>query len=251
MQDSHASLLRLTAILTWGLGVLASPAQLLIHPVGKADAGGVEGTLGLGTFEAEYDADYRGRDFDGDIKREFVFGSAAFGITEVVDLAAGAAYAFNTEAEDIDDEDSGYLVGAALRARIWQQDPSAVHLYAQWAYFDEEYGELRSPGDVVLVEGDGTGHELTLGAAYVYTGTGYRLFGGAEIIPYSDAELDVRLFDQGLGGVLDESATADMERDEIVNIRLGAEFDLGAFPIFFDATLIGEETLRIAVAKKL
>jgi len=246
MITMRAKVVGLTVILAiCGFG-RPSHGQLLIDPIGKADPGKVEGMAGAGLFEADYEGNFNRTSTDGEIKRRYLFGGLALGVNDVVDLVLCGAFILQSEIEFFDHDDSGFIVGGGLRSRVWQRGSSALHAYGQVSYVDEDYGREPILGELANIEESTTGVEVLIGALYATSFDALTLYGGVEIVPYSDGELDIRVSGAGAADFFDETATIDLEREEIVSIKLGGEVQLGSVRLQADATLIGEQTIRVA-----
>jgi len=237
----------LASLQTWN--ITPSYGQLLFNPAGKTEQGSSEGTLGLGFFKADYESTLEGIKSTGYIERKFLFGSLAFGLNDSVDVIIGGAFSYKVETEDFAADDSGYILGGGLRAKLWHEKQNAVHLYSQLNYIDEEYGTEPETATLFAVESSSSGLELILGLLFVHTGENFKLYGGVELIPYSDIDFDVRIYGTDRRGFMDVTEKLDVERDDIFSIKLGGLFDIGNADLLADVTLIGERTFRVGISK--
>jgi hypothetical protein len=200
----------------------------------------MEGALGLGFFKADYEVPTFG---EGDIERSFLFGSLAYGINDVVDIVVGSAFTFEAEAEGSNNDDTGYMIGGGIRAQVWQKQASAIHAYGQVSYIDEGYGEEPETRTAPAFDMSASGIEILLGALYVHSGDGFKFYGGVELAPYSDLDLDLDVHYR----YADDYHFGGHERADIFSAKLGAQVDVGSALLQADATFIGEETFRVSV----
>ncbi len=237
-----------TAFVIVVMGALAAPSygQLLMNPLGGADRGKMEGALGLGFFKADYEFTEPGESSEGDIERSFVFGSLTYGINDLVDIVVGSAFTFKSEIHESSVDDTGYMIGGGIRARVWQKQASAIHAYGQVSYIDEDYGKEPETETRYAIDQSASGIELLLGALYVHSGDGFKFYGGAELAPYADLDLNV-VYHYGDGYGDESEDLGSLERADIFSAKLGAQVDVGSALLQADATFIGEETFRVSV----
>lgn len=192
-------------ILTLAFMITFAPvtyAELLVDPSQKTDPGGLE----VGGIFMYSDVDYE----IWDIKRLIAGGYAAFGLSEIIDIYAGAGYIIDSDPSGWPNGDSGFIVAGGVRGLVYENNPMAVIVYSQLGYITEDYG-------TVHYSADGTLLELIVGGIFKYSlNDQLSFYGGLELIPYSDGEVD-------FSGRLRDF---DLERDKIVTVRGGATYHL-------------------------
>jgi|GEM_PF-1422918 len=242
--------LRLLTTLVLGGITTSSFGQLLINPVTQLDTGKTEGAIGLGVFKTNYDASFEGAaDSEGTIERQYIYVSLAAGFTPAIDLILAGAFTYEAETENFNDNDSGYIIGIGIRAKLYEKNRNSLHAFGQLSHFDEDYGQLNETAELFGTEASADGTELLLGLVYAYTTTDFTLFAGGLLIPYSDGEAKFRVFGTDSSGMRDDTSNLNVERSEIASFILGGHVDLGAVLLQADAILIGEESFRVSVIR--
>lgn len=211
----------MSALLMAGLFTATVSAQLIVNPIGKAGVGQIEvgGAAAFSTIE-----------YDGgaDIERLMMGGYAAFGLNEMLDVYGSLAYSFKAEPDNSSGVDgSGFVCSGGARAMVFTQKPFSVHAYAMAQYWMETYEYGSTDVDV-------TGLEIGGGALVAFeVSPELNVYGGLELIPYSDGESD--------------PGNADVERDGIFSLRGGATFSMGNLMLRGEVA-VGSETAIIAGA---
>lgn len=227
----YQKLIKLGTLIIALFGVYALPAsaQLLFNPAEKAELGQMEGAAGIGFSEVTYE-----NDGETDVDRKFISGYGAYGVNDKIDVVVAGAFSFETEAEDLDDDGTGFILGGGVRSTLpfGKELPLQLQGYGQLIYVDEDYGDLFG------AEVEATGLELSLGVAAIYDEIEkIRLYGALELVPYSDFEAESRGVDE------------DFDRDDMIGIRLGGRYDMD--PLFIDLGLglIHEQTFIASIGK--
>lgn len=193
-------------------------AELLVDPSQKADRGGLE----VGGIFMYSDVEYE----IWDIKRLIAGGYAAYGLNEIIDIYTGVGYIIDADPSGWPDRDSGFILAGGVRALVYENDPMAVIVYSQLGYITEDYGTAHYSADGTLLE-------LTFGGIFKYIlNDQLSFYGGLELIPYSDGEVDFS----------GRSANFDLERDKIVTVRGGATYHLDENIWFRGGLAVGSET---------
>ena len=170
----------------------------------------------------------------------------AVSLTDRLELLAAIAAILKAEAEGFDDEGDGFALAGGLRYRVWQQDASALQAYGQFLYLEEDYGHIDNGS--VRQDREATSSELTLGMLYLHEFAGQvTLFGGVELIPYSDGELEITI-DNPVQRI---SEDLDAERDDIVGARMGLRAVLGSVIVQGEVALGHEESFRITLISRI
>ena len=241
-----------TSVLVWL--ALPADAQQIIHPARKASPGQLEFGAVAGLSMIEYDGD--GGEGSGDIDRKLMGGYGALGLMELVDVY-GTLGIFTAEPEDWDDTGAGWLIAAGARSAFKLNDQFSIHGYGQLQYLSEDYGETSESESGYYasasskMEATGTFKELLLGGAVRFTPVeNLGVYAALELIPYSDGEVEVdasTTVSSLYGGTHSESVsqTADIERDGLIGLRLGADLVVGQFYGRGELALLSETALLI------
>src|SRR5690606_4162026 len=130
------------------------------------------------------------------------------------------------ELEDFDDDDDGIPIGGGLRGAIYTERQVSVHARGGFRYIREDYGP-GAAGDLLELE---TG----IVARYALSDR-FGAYGGVDLVPYSDGEVEAG------------PADTDIERDDIIGLRLGADFRLDPVVINAEFGLISEDSFVLRV----
>jgi len=225
---------------------LSSSAQMIADPSSQAEAGVIEagGAACISTVEYE----------DGEIERKVVGAYGAYGVNDLFDVYGTLGFILDAEPEDWGDSDTGFLVAAGVRGYLLSFEEIDIRGYAQLQHIKEEYGSASAsvPGASGSVSGEGEITELILGAVAEYGFTdALTAYGGVELIPYSDGEIEVSgsaEIDLGLGfGGIEtgSSDSGDIERDSLIGVRGGVTYDLGGFWLRGEVAVLSETTFLI------
>jgi hypothetical protein len=205
-------------------------AQTLVDPVmasgrEKVRAGGYFGQAKI-TYEGHHD--------DFDIERTILGGDVAYGATPDVDVYGLLGFIAKTEVEDLDDDGKGFLFGFGVRGRVYQQGRLRSSVYGQLVWTNEEVDGSQGATDYSL--------KISTQALHVGGIAGFAVaqrfmpYAGLEIVPYNDGEW--RYKPKGGGG-----SKEDIDRDDILNLKFGAEVGFGqSTAVRAELTLLGETT---------
>lgn len=216
-----------TAVLLAGNSVYA---ELLIDPIGSAEDGTEVGAA-FTSSSIEYDVNG-----DDEIDRTMLSAYAAFEAADEVDAFVAVAYSHKVEAEGINDDDAGIILAGGVRGVLPIDVDFDLRGYAQLAYIDETY--LNKNGGEVT----GNGLELSIGALAVKELDEFEAYGGIELVPFGNFELET-------SG--NRTGSADLDRDSLFGLRLGARFDVDDFVIRGEVAFIGEQSFTVSISKPL
>lgn len=202
-------------------------AQLIVNPADVLGQGQFAIEPALLISEIEYDEDQGN---GGDIERTALAVSAAHGVTEKLDIYGEFGYTLEAEADDISGDGDGFIFGAGIRGLMYQADVISFRGVLGGRYIDEDYG---SGVDGNLFEIYGT----TL--VHADLNNSFSLYGGLDIIPFSDGELEFGSFD------------SDIERDNFLGIRFGANYRIDSMLLRAEAAVIGQQTLILSAGFRL
>ena len=184
------------------LNASTASAQLIVDHQAKANQGQLQLSPALLFSEAEYDPDGGGSQ---DIERK-IFGLAfGYGVHPSLDVYAELGYIIESELESVRDDDDGFMLGFGVRGQLYQQNAFKLKGFAGARYVDEEYGNGIEGSLWELYSGITGRWELSREVG---------LYGGFDLIPYTDGEVDSRVGSQ------------DFDRDDPIGIRVGADFTL-------------------------
>ncbi|MCB0323575.1 MAG: hypothetical protein KDD69_08375, partial [Bdellovibrionales bacterium] len=158
---------------------------------------------------------------NGDIERTIIGAGFGYGLTPVVDLYGELGYIAEAELEDVDDDDDGFLFGGGFRGIVYHQSQFSLHGRGGFRFITEDYGDD--------ADGDLTEVELGLVARYAVNRQ-LGIYGGLDLVPFSDGDIDVS------GG-----GSADIERDDLLGVRLGIEGQLEGIGLNAEFGLVSEE----------
>lgn len=222
MQKSFSSCLVMLCFATSSL-----LAQSMIHPAFKLTEKQVGVELGLSFSDTEYETD---NNVQADIDRKTLGLAVAFGMSAYLDIIAQAGMIFEADFEGQDDQ--GFLVGGAVRGQVYQQDDIMVYALGELIYIAEDYSNSLEASHL----------SFSLEANFLWSLNEHiDLYGGVGLIPFSDGELDA-------GAASD----VDIERDDLLSVRIGASFDTGrGFFVRPDIKILGEQTFTVSVGRLL
>jgi hypothetical protein len=144
---------------------------------------------------------------------------------------ATLGYVSETEFEDFEsanfnDDEAGYVIALGARGAVWKSGDFSAVLNA----------EFRSLNETVLQSGvsrDLQRLELLAGADAVWSQGGWSFYGGCEVVPYSDIDLD---------------SFSDVEREDFLSLRVGGRVLLGPLSLDAEVPFIGTQGFRIGLS---
>jgi hypothetical protein len=199
--------------------------ESLINPPSGISVGA---SLGLSKVEYEYSR--------GDW--EFAISRKTLGLGLVSSLGSGAnlllqaGYVFKSEYEDTDWEGKGWMLGGGVNFLLHKGSRVSVLGYGLLNYTQEEY-EYHEKLDADLTLTD-----LHLGALFMFrAGPRAVLYVGPDFVPYSEGEIKFS----------DKHRGEDFEREDVLNLKIGASIAAGSVVIRPEVTLMNEQTLMLTV----
>jgi hypothetical protein len=203
-------------------------AQLLMDT--SANVGDGRARLGgaLSLSEIAYDVDPVTRDID----RTTLGATFDYGVTREVDLTAQLGFIVETDLEDVDDDGDGFTYGLGIRATVHRPSPRArVGIYG---LFDSQNEEIKDGSTKYKIKTS----ELHLGGLFAYAiSPKVEPYAGVEIVAHDDGEVKVS---SPAGG-----GSTDIDRDDILNLKLGISAAIGSADLRGELTLVGEQTFTI------
>ncbi len=200
---------------------------------------------------AKSKADYELRS-TRNIDRAWIFSDLGYGMTPNTDIFGMVGISLKSKYDDTSVTGKGFMFGGGGRAQLYKKGNLNLWVHSQASYISETFkGTLyyiptgQDVGDVTI---DFDVFELLLGGIASYqVQTRFSIYGGLELVPYSDgtakAKATVNLY-QG-------KASTDVERSNIINLRIGARFLLDQVVIHPFVIFVGETTFGIAASIKL
>jgi hypothetical protein len=227
------------AIVFWGGSFNSASAELLVNPAAKTSVGKTQVAGLFGTSSVTYSDDFNDK---GDIDRNFLGVSAAYGMSDGVDVFGALALITKAEVEDFPDDDSGTAFALGVRGILPMQADLKLHGYAQYLSIDEDYGSFVDGfGDTISLSGKET--SLSAGVVATKKVENITVYGGAEFIFMSDGKVTVT--DSSLG-----TAKGDIERDDTLGFRAGAYFNAGEFDMSVGFAFAHETGFALGLSKE-
>jgi hypothetical protein len=214
----------LAAVLAAAVLVQSASAQLLIDPSGKAEVGQIEVAASLILNEIEYEI---ANSAESDIEYTVIGAQAAYALNEMVDVFG--ALGFIAKAESDTDDGDGFMLAGGVRAAVATMNAVAISAYAQVQYLSEDFDN-----DV-----EATVKELLLGVTGSYMLNDIvKLYGGLELVPYSDGEVETPRGD------------ADVERDAMFTVRVGGTADVSGVLVRAELSLLAEQGITLGLGTR-
>jgi len=208
-------------------------AELLASAASKAE----EETFEVGVSFVDSTVTLKGSDSNidnTDVDRQMIPVYAAYGLNDMMDAYAGVAMILKSEAEDVNGDGDGLAWGGGIRGNLPFGDEFTLRGYAQFLYISEEYDDGLK----------GNGWFLDVGALAMYEASDdLNIYGGLELAPTENFEL--KTSGQYSGGPF------DLERDDLLTIRLGAKFNMDTFFLRGEAAFAGEQSFTIGAGMPL
>lgn len=208
-------------------------AELLVDPTASTESGEISGGVSLIISSVAYELD--GSSSKSDVDRKILSAYGALNVQDEIDVFGALGYTFEAEADDVNGDDTGFMLAGGVRGTLPIEGDFKVQGYAQLLYFDEDYGNLNNTASV-----SGSGIELSVGAVAVKELDALNIYGGIELIPYNDVEFDFSN---------PTNRTIGADRDDIFGIRLGANYQLDdQFLLRGEVALLSETTFTLGVS---
>lgn len=222
------SLSRLMVIL---ISLSSSPlfAQALVDPVNTTRGRGtrVEGSFAVSEIGYERD------NFTTTYDRKLLGVSLNMGINPMIDFVGQFGLILDGKIEDTNADGDGYNLGFGLNANVYNKGRLSMNALGVFVYQKETYKSGNAKFDT-------TNKELHLGGIADFHATkNVGIYGGLILVPMSDGETKAG------------SVTASFEREDLLNVVLGATFDFDNITIRPQLTIMGEEAFTIGVSSRI
>jgi hypothetical protein len=201
----------------------------VVAPAGRTLAGG-----GLVFSTVDYDVE---GGLDPSIERKTLFGEFGYGMTPVLDVFGQAGLIFESEFDDSDVDGSGFMFGAGTRFVIHNERPLRVNGYGllNMTFEDFKEGSVKCKSNITDLHGGVT-------TSFAATPT-IAPYGGIDLAVHSDGKVKCK--------ASSVSSSSDIERDDLLSIRLGATFDFSNMYLRPEAIVAGESTIILALGTRL
>lgn len=265
MKMNRAPLLIFAAALSIAFCAWSANAQLIADPVGITEVGYFEGGGMVMRSAIKYEEE--------EITRNIAGGYCIYGLNDYIDIYGSLGVSTSVEPEGWDESGHGWMMALGTRGFIWGSGPLSIYAYGQLQYLAEDYGEYSEKfddGDIyqkATVEVEASLVELLAGAMAEYAvSEQFTLYGGLELIPFSDGEAeasmdyDLHVDDEGMTSVEHIAAETieaigfeesyDVKRDIPAVVRGGAKFNIGNWSLRGEIALGGEIAFGIGAGIK-
>ncbi len=204
-------------------------AQALIDPVTTTRGRGTRLEGSFTVSEIGYENDNITTTYD----RKIIGASLNMGISPMIDFVGQFGLILDGKVEDTNADGDGYNLGFGVNANVYNKGRVSVNALGLFVYQKETY----KSGPVKI---DITNKELHLGGIADFHATkNVGIHGGLILVPMSDGEAKVG------------SNTNSFEREDLLNLVLGATFDFDNFTIRPQLTILGEESFTIALSSRI
>lgn len=179
--------------------------------------------LGLSFTKSKVGMETRNTSFD--IERTFFGGAFHYGITSDLQVIGQIGLSNKVQYENSDSGD-GYLFGGGAVAEVYRNGLTRILVHGVFNYINEDVGDN---------DGDATITELHTGVVASHAvKNNFNAYAGMDLVPYSDGDIKFK-----------GSSSASMERDDLFNLRLGAEFSpTPQTAVNFSIAFISETTIN-------
>lgn len=187
-----------------------------------------------------------------EIDRTWLFGDLGFGVTASTDIFGTVGISLKSKYEGTSLDGQGLMIGGGTRSNVYSKGSLNLSIHAQASYIDETFKGsvyyVPTGEDVGDAKIDFDVFEILFGGLVSYQiQPKFALYGGLELIPYSDGDAKATANIE----TYKANASSDVERSDIFNLRLGAQALLGEVKIHPYMIIFGETTFGIAASVKL
>ena len=223
MRKSFQRMLFLIAVILLGISSNGE-AQMLVAPQLKSGVQQLTLIPSLSFSDVDYHFDHGGTT---DVERTILGIAGSYGLDKQLDLYGELGFSARSKL-DSGDDGQGLLLGGGVKGLFYERGKLSILGLAGVRYLTEDYGGGR----------DGQFFEVPL--ALIFRGQlqpEIGIYGGVDVLPWTDGEID--------GG----RGSSDLERDDVVGLRLGADYRIERIILNAEVSLISEESflLRLAI----
>ena len=188
-----------------------------------------------GVFSAS-EIEYEGDGSSDDIDRKILGVEMARGLSGAVDGFAQLGLIVDSEIGGFDDG-QGFTFGIGGRSVVHKETAYRVSAYGAFTYQSEEFDEKSIKVEL-------TTYDLHAGAVVGFNATPVMMpYAGLDLVLLSDGDSKVKI----KGGGTYDNDDDDIERDDILNLKIGGLFNPATPTVRAEVVLMGEDTFTLAV----
>lgn len=229
-------LFRLPVTSVLATAVIMAPqafGELLVNPVAPLKAS--QAAIGASFVKSKIDYEISE---SREIERTIFALEAQYGVKSNIEVFAQFGFINKMEYENVDEDGDGTMLGAGVRGTFLNKGPWAIQGYGLLNFTNEEIDTFKYRGIDVKVKIDLTEFEGGVIAEY-NSSNEFSFYGGIALVPYSDGDVKVTASIP----TYSESGSHSIERDDLVALRLGAQFaPSAAFVIHGGLAFMSETT---------
>ena len=205
---------------------MAANSQILVDTVSLNTMGELYLGPALSFSKVEYNDQH---DNLFEIERKTVGLGLVYKINPSVGLLFQAGHTMKAEYKNSSLEDGkGYMLGAGANFLMYRHNRLSLIGYGLLNFVSDEYKPKKVEMEVT---------DIHLGLLTAIRGNNVVTFyGGFDLVPYSDGELKYKKY------------KADVERDDLFNLKLGLDFTLPGVNLKPEVTLFGEKSFTLAAS---
>lgn len=206
-----------------------SLAQMLVDPSTVAPAGKVRAAGIFSAAEVDYETD----NTDFDIERKILAVEFASGMAPDVDIVGDIGLITDSEIDNVDADGDGYVFGFGVRSVVHKESNWRASAFGIFSYQSEEF---EGDNDWTL---EVDSYDIHTGAVALFLMTPkFQPYAGLDLALYSDGSAKVKGSGRG---------KEDIERDDLINLKFGANFNFTRLTLRPELTLFGEKTFSLAL----
>lgn len=203
-------------------------SQVLMDPSTVAKSGQGRVGFGLGISEIDYETDSTSLE----VKRKTIGAIFDYSVASRLDITAQLGYIMDLEIESGHDDGKGFVFGFGGRGLIHSSHQFRIYGYSFFAYQKEEIDH--DPGKSEI-----TTYDLHIGGIVGFpVSQKMQPYVGLDLVPMDDGEVKTTIGSY--------SSKYDIERDDIVSIKLGLDAFFDDVLIRPELTLFGEQTIVLS-----
>lgn len=164
-----------------------------------------------------------------EVKRKTLGLGLVYKVNPDVGVLFQAAHTLDAEFENSDlDDGEGYMLGTGVNFVMYNQGKLSLLGYGLINYVNDTYDKFKPKHEMDVTD-------IHLGMLMaVKANRTVTFYGGLELIPYSE------------GSIKRGKYETDIERDEMLNLKLGLDFTFPNMNLKPEVTLIGEKTFTVS-----
>lgn len=229
MQNDRQYSLRVLLPIIAMFYALEAWADLFVNPaiVTGSMRGRIEGTVL--SSEVKYETEGNGLE----IERNLIGFEGSYGVTPKVDLVGQMGFIAETKYDKIDKDGDGFVVGTGVRFELIKVPKVQLLGHAVFSYQKEE------------IEKDPV--KLEIKTRELHAGLTTAILAAKNFVPYLGFSLVVLNEGEGTLTFPNFNETADIEREDVIALKLGLNIKIDALCIRPEVTMLGEKTVTLGV----